>query len=187
MELAYERLESLSDEISSDSPSLILRHTDSEKVTCALVSSMISLPLTLSLKRWYWCCWDLKCVALAFQNFPTVPYLHLRRFYSVRGPELPDYGATNMRKNNSQFIFTVCCNNARTSEMWMNHWNVCIYRKRPSCFAPLGKQTTFQRDFKVVFCIVIGEFLSMFCQFFILDRCYDNDKCQRVTKSQVWP
>ena len=38
MELAYERLESLSDEISSDSPSLILRHTDSEKVTCALVS-----------------------------------------------------------------------------------------------------------------------------------------------------
>lgn len=187
MELAYERLESLSDEISSDSPSLILRHTDSEKVTCALVSSMISLPLTLSLKRWYWCCWDLKCVALAFQNFPTVPYLHLRRFYSVRGPELPDYGATNMRKNNSSvYLYCVLQQRANFGDV-DESLNVCIYRKRPSCFAPLSKQTMFQRDFKVIFCTVIGEFLSMFCQSLILDRCYDNDKCQRVTKSQVWP
>ena len=126
MELAYERLESLSDEISSDSPSLILRHTDSEKVTCALVSSIISLPLTLSLKRWYWCCWDLKCVALAFQNFPTVPYLHLRRFYSVRGPELPDYGATNMRKNNSS-VYLYCVLQQRANFGDVDESLKCLY------------------------------------------------------------
>lgn len=105
----------------------------------------------------------------------------------MRGPELPDYGATNMRKNNSSvYLYCVLQQRANFGDV-DESLNVCICRKRPSCFALLSKQTMFQRDFKVIFCTVIGEFLSMFCQSLILDRCYDNDKCQRVTKSQVWP
>lgn len=63
---------------------------------------------------------------------------------------------------------------------------VFIVNAHPVSHLLVNKQC-FKRDFKVIFCTVIGEFRSMFCESLILDRCYDNDKCQRVTKSQVWP